>query len=403
MIDVRDLRLLVRCLQFGSLAFALILLISCGSNSTPLANNGGTPSVPGGGSSSSSTVISLIVADGMNNRVMLYTSPISTGESASIVIGQPDFNSTAPATTANGFNYPSNAIRDVAGNLWVSDWGNNRILEFKPPFTNGMAASLVLGQPTFATSDMGISNSSLALPRGMAFDRDGNLWVADAYNNRVLEFQPPFTDGMSASLVLGKTPNFGTGACGGPTRGLCEPLSLAFDGAGNLWVSDNINNRVVQFTPPFTESETPSLVIGQADLTTSTLGGGNTGLDYPWGIAFDAAGNLWVVDALNWRVLEFRAPFTNGEAASLALGYPDFTINPNPDLQSALNNPRELAFDTSGTLYVADSGNNRVMVFTAPFTMGMKASKVVGQPNLNSFGGKAGVAGLFSFVGVSVY
>jgi hypothetical protein len=159
----------------------------------------------------------------------------------------------------------------------------------------------------------------------------------------------------------------------------------------------------VEYTAPFSTAELPSLVIGQPDLTTNAQGSGATGFDSPWGIAFDGTGNLWVVDAADWRVLEFKTPFTNGEAASLVIGDPDFALTLDPDRQSSLSNPRELTFDKSGNLYVADGIDNRVMIFSPPFSSGMKATKVVGQPDFNSLGESVGASGLNNFVGVSIY
>jgi streptogramin lyase len=172
------------------------------------------------------------VADGLNNRVLIYPAPITTGESATVVIGQPNFSSTVQAATSTGFNFPSSAIGDPQGNLWASDWGNNRVLQFKPPFANGMSAGLVLGQVTFTTSAVDQMPNSIAEPRGLAFDAAGNLWVADSGNSRVMEFTPPFTDGMSASLIMGKTPNRGTNTCGSPASGLVPGLRFDWKSVG---------------------------------------------------------------------------------------------------------------------------------------------------------------------------
>jgi len=126
-----------------------------------------------------------------------------------LVLGQPDFVSNAAATTATGMNAPAGLAFDADGNLWVGEFGNNRVLEFKPPFSNGMAASLVLGQVDFAH---GAINQGLAAPtdstswgaHGLAFDSQGRLILADERNNRTLVFAPPFFNGIPASLVIGQ-------------------------------------------------------------------------------------------------------------------------------------------------------------------------------------------------------
>ena len=93
-------------------------------------------------------------------------------------------------------------------NLWVVDTGNSRVLEYKTPFSTGEAASLVIGQSSFTSSDFADTNSTgLSYPTGLAFDSGGNLWVADQGNDRVLEYKAPFSTHEAASLVIGQ-PSF---------------------------------------------------------------------------------------------------------------------------------------------------------------------------------------------------
>jgi hypothetical protein len=94
---------------------------------------------------------------------------------------------------------------DVDGNLWVADGLNNRVLEFKPPFSSGMAASLVLGQPDFKQNFAGSTNAAMKMPTAIAFDGNGTLFVTDQNNNRTLMFAPPFSNGMAATSVIGQT------------------------------------------------------------------------------------------------------------------------------------------------------------------------------------------------------
>src|ERR1700728_4479203 len=318
---------------------SLLSLFGCGSGSDSGSNSG-----PGSG------VIQpppnpefLWVADSFNNRVLMFDAPFSTGQSASVVLGQVDFTSSGQATSVTGLNQPTYSIADGQGNLWVSDWGNNRLLEYKQPFTSGMAGSLVLGQTDFTTNSNSATAGGLSSPHEIVFDKNGNLWVADCDNNRVLEYNPPFVNGESASTVL-----------------------------------------------------------GQADFTSAVQGAGATGFDVPWSVALDANGNVWVSDGGNWRVLEFKPPFSSGQAASMVLGFPNFTTGVNTDLESSLNNPRAIAFDGSGNLFVADDIDSRVMVFAPPFSSGMDASKVIGQPNFTSVMGSTTASGLFEPVGVSI-
>ena len=159
---------------------------------------------------------------------------------------------------------------------------------------------------------------------------------------------------------------------------LCVPYGIAFDSHGNLWVADQFYNRVIEYLKGsgFTTGETPSLAIGQSSLTSVQLAV-PTNLNLPTDEAFDSSGNLWVVDADNNRILEYTAPFTIGEAASIVIGRADFTSG-NCDnspyyfanstaissvTSSDLCQPHGIAFDSQGNLWVADTGNNRVLEF----------------------------------------
>src|SRR5439155_4689672 len=121
---------------------------------------------------------------------------------------------------------------DSKGALWVADGSNNRVLEYVPPFSTGMAASLVIGQSSFNTQVHAASQTGLYNPDGVRFDSNGDLWVADSNNNRTLEYVPPFADNMPASLVIGQ-PDFTTSQGGISQNGLWGPRDLAFAN-GNL-------------------------------------------------------------------------------------------------------------------------------------------------------------------------
>ena len=307
----------------------------------------------------------------------------STGQAASIVIGQPNFTSGTGATTASGLFRPIGAVFDSAGNLWVPDANNNRILKYVPPFTNGMNTLLVIGQTSFTSGSAATSATGLSTPSSVAFDSAGDLWVADAINSRVLEFVPPLSTGMAASLVIGQ-PDFTTNTGTTTAVGLMNPGSLSFDSAGDLWVSDSQNFRVLEYVPPFATHMAASLVIGQADFTSRVFQTTASGLTAPEGATFDSSGDLWVSDNGNSRVLKFVHPFSTGMAASLVIGQSSFTTGTSMTTATGLSFPSRVSFDTFGDLWVPDSSNNRVLEYLAPFTTGMAAALVIGQTSFTT-------------------
>ena len=195
------------------IALALVLLAGCGGSGSNSGQTTGT------------TKTYVAVADWENNRVLIYDSPFTTDMNASVVLGQSDFTTGVQATSATGLSYPRATAIGGNGNLWVADEYNSRVLEFKTPFTSGMSASLVIGQSDFTTAGSSTSQNGLYAPNGVAFDSGGNLWVADRFNNRTLEFTPPFTTNQGASLVLGQE-SFTTNTTATTATGQALPMGV---------------------------------------------------------------------------------------------------------------------------------------------------------------------------------
>ena len=321
------------------------------------------------------------VADSNNSRILLYSIPVTSGQAANIVLGQADFTSSGSTTSSTGLSYPVKAIADSTGNVWVADCSNNRIVEYSAPFSNGMTASVVLGEPDMNTSTGGTSATTLSCPSGLAFDKQGNLWVVDYDNSRIVEFKTPFTSGMAASLALGQS-DLNSSNCATSATALCYPWEgVAFDSKGNLFVADYENCRIVEYQPPFSTGMAASLAIGQTDLSSSTCGASASTTDGPLGLAFDSKGNLWTGDYSNNRVLEFNAPFSTGMSANLVIGQADFTSSTSSTTAAGLSEPYDVSFDSKGNLFVADYDNNRTVMYSAPFSSGMNANTVLGAPD----------------------
>jgi len=299
----------------------------------------------------------LWVADNSNARVLEYKPPFSTDEAASLVIGQTSLTGSGDSSPAGSLFGPTGLAFDPSGNLWVTDSGNNRVLEFKAPFSDGELASIVLGQPTFGGYIGQTTQGGMNSPAYLAFDPGGNLWVTDQGNNRVLEFKAPFSIGEQASVVIGHA-NFTSFAPASTTtaKSLFEPVGIAFDPKGDLWVVDGGDHRILEYSAPYSIGDSAaSMVIGQSDLTSSS-----TGLN-AYDIAFDSSGNLWISDGIN-GVAEYAAPLSTGELGSQVIGPKTVTGNGTTP-GSRLSDPQGLAFDSGGNLWVADYGHGRVLEY----------------------------------------
>jgi hypothetical protein len=158
------------------------------------------------------------------------------------LLGQADFAFNAPnrggPPTAGGLNLPLGAaIHTSSGRLYIADALNHRVLSWPDvsTLTIGQNADLVIGQPNFTSATSGLSASTLNQPSDVALDKAGNLYVADTLNNRVLEFDNPASNDKVADRVFGPD-NFTSAPDSGPTR-LKRPGGVEIDALGNLYVA----------------------------------------------------------------------------------------------------------------------------------------------------------------------
>src|SRR5579872_295778 len=218
------------------------------------------------------------------------------GQNAHLEIGQPIFGTSMEATSQDNVDFPTSSAFDSSGNLWVADFNNNRILEYTEASlgSSNPSAALELGQPAgasqFTTNIAATSQSGLTGPQALAFDSSGNLWVADFYNSRILEYTctatSSCTDGNNAALELGQTNAHGFTTGNGDDGGISATSlfredDLKFDHSGNLWVADDGNSRVLEYTCTATSSCTngnsAALELGQTNAHGFTTGHNNDG------------------------------------------------------------------------------------------------------------------------------
>ena len=349
----------------------------------------------------------LFVADYGNHRVLVFnTSTITDGMNAANVLGQANFTTAAAAVTRAGMNFPEDVYYDATNSrLFVADFSNNRVLVFDTStITDGMNAANVLGQADFTHNTAHTTQAGMTEPNGLGFDATNNrLFVADAGNSRVTIFDTTtITNGENAIDLLGQYTSVTDSSTvsytkGDPNNGPNElgfyaPSFIALDAVHHrLFVSETSGDRVVVYnlnTDNSISDRTADKVLGQPDRFSRSTFSGQAGMSAPKGLAYDAVNDLlYVVDSGNNRVLVYNtATITDGMNATYELGHVDFTGNSAATTQARENAPRGLALDAANhRLFVADYGNNRVLVYdTSALSNGMNASNVLGQANFTT-------------------
>jgi len=293
----------------------------------------------------------LYIADQRRVREVNPKGLIATVAGADYLYGIGD---GGPATAAELY-LPSSAALDAAGDLYIADTGTSRIRQV----SSSGAIATVAG--TGAASPGGEATpaltTALMTPTGVAVDQFGNLLIVETGAHRVRQVAG---DGLIRTIV-------GTGAAGlgpdllPPTQTqLRAPRGICLDGAGNLYIADTGNHRVL-------------LVPAQGVVSTAAGNGapgmaGDGGpaplaeLNQPTACALDSAGDLYIADTYNHRI---RKVDTTGAITTVAgTGAAGESGDEGPAQAASLNTPRGVAVDDNGNIYISDTGNNCIRQVT---------------------------------------
>jgi F0F1-type ATP synthase membrane subunit c/vacuolar-type H+-ATPase subunit K len=196
---------------------------------------------------------SVAVADRDNNRVLIWTGlPTSNGQAANYVLGQTNFNGSGAGTTVSALRGPTGVAYDRnTGYLFVADTMNNRTLVWTSPIAaNNQAANRVLGQANFTTATAGaVSATSMREPgRVTVGERSSVVYVSDSGNNRGLIFsQTLLSDGQAADKFIGQA-NDTSNVAATTQAGLTKPGGFAVNASnGFVFVADSGNNRLLSY------------------------------------------------------------------------------------------------------------------------------------------------------------
>jgi sugar lactone lactonase YvrE len=287
------------------------------------------------------------------------------------------------------FKAPEGIAVGADGSVYVSDYSGQRVFRLQK---NGRL-EVVAGTGVFEEGGDGGSATKAKLqgPTGMAFDRSGNLYVADLWADRVRRIDPngiiTTIAGSGPTSLAGATyshpdPNEGFSGDGGPATAarFYAPLGLAFDSRGTLYLADSFNGRVRRISRDGTVTSLDASLLPAP-------------MWLPRYLAFDAAGNLYVADGgpiasmggLIGGCRIVRVSPAGVLSVIAGTGRCGFSGDGGPAAAAQLDNPSGLAFDSAGNLYVADSNNQRIRRIDRNGTISTVAG--TGTPGVSGDGG----------------
>ncbi len=283
------------------------------------------------------------------------------------------FNLPPATLLTTRFISPQDTLFDSAGGLWVVDGGSGR----------GAAAAVY----NFAAAQLANLNSNSAptpafvatapfnfvFPQFAAFDGAGNLWVTDSGGNQILEFTK---EQLASPTHVATSPNAVLSSLS-----FSAPLGMAFDAAGNLWVANNgTTPSIIEIAAATLAAASGPTAVVPIKVLTSTLVDGFQTINNPWGMLFDVNGNLWFtneqsnVGVCSGTIVEFTAA---------ALAAPGIFIAPPPNVvitpasaggNMSLCDPNGIAMNSAGDITVANAGNNSLAEYTAQQLMSSGAT-----------------------------
>ena len=281
-----------------------------------------------------------------------------------------------PAAQASLY-LPDGLALDSAGNLFIADYGNNRIRKVTP---SGLISTVAGDGLAGFAGDGTTGPGSLYFPNAVAVDAGGNLFISDQHNRRIRKVA---RNGLLTTYA--GSGRFQYAGDGGPaiTGVLSPPTSVAVDSIGTVYVADAFNNRVRAISP--------------SGILTTVAGSGNAGysgdgssadtanLNYPVSVAIDKSGSLLIADSLNNRI---RAVSSAGIITTVAgNGVGAFSGDGGPAAKASIYFPEGVSADAAGTVYIADAPNQIIRKVAPSGTI----STVAGNRG-NSFSGDGGPA-----------
>lgn len=317
---------------------------------TTVAGDGTTAQLNGPNAVAVDSNGNILVADRGNSCIRI----IRPDGTSTVIAGASGTSGTAEGagTTAARFSTPSGIALDSKGNVYVSDTNNNRIRRLTPDYATGTyTVSTFAGGAIQGSSDNSVGTSAtFRLPLGICIDSNDNIYVADSGNHCIRMI----TSVGAVSTIAGTGISSFVDGIGTVAR-FNSPWSIAVDSNFNLYVGDNVNDRIRKIIP------------SSAGWTVSTLAGGagygfldGTGnaakFSNPAGVAVDSCNNVYVADNWSHRIRKI----TPGGIVTTLAGSGSAVFADGIGAGASFNTPRGMCIDKSNNLYIADTSNNRI-------------------------------------------
>jgi sugar lactone lactonase YvrE len=309
----------------------------------------------------------MYIADSDNNRIrMVSTSGVISTYAGTGIQG---YSGDGGLAINSELSQPQGVAFDAVGNLYIGDYGNIRIRKVN---TAGIITTIAGNGMEGYSGDGGPSTAAeLSVPSGVACDTDGNLYIADEAANVIRKIN---TAGIISTIAGNGTAAYSGDGGVATVAELSGPISITTDGTGNLYIADAGNNVIRKIDP----SGIITTVAGNGFDAGSGYGGysGDGGqataaeLNFPTGVTIDAVGNIFISDYFNARI---RKVNTLGIITTI-VGNGSFGYGGDGGgaTNAELNYPWGITFSTTGNLYLADAGNNRIRKVTNAGQMGIE-------------------------------
>lgn len=298
----------------------------------------------------------IYVADGNAIRKI---RPLGTNWVVATIAGLPELHAPPGADGTNSdarFNSPNGVALDSSGNLYVADTLNNTIRKVTPLGTNWVVTTLVGSNGVSGAADGTNKNATFDHPYALTVGQNGIIYVADTENQLIRKVTPIGTNWVVTTLAgLAQAPGSANGT--NSTARFNSPAGIAVDGASNLYVADfggQIIRKIVQIGTNGVVSTIAGLatVPGSADGTNTTAR-----FNQPFGIAVDAATNLYVTDSSNNTLRKIQPLGTNWFTTTLAGFAPIPGSSDGIGPAARFNGTSAAAMSATGDLFISDTYN----------------------------------------------